>query len=96
MDVLSRRADGLWRRTSASWGHWHYPLDSIPGLAAVAGLAVVAVRGQRLGGRLQPGADEERHHKAVFLARLAPPNERAKRTGSGRPTRKGGTMPWQP
>jgi SAM-dependent methyltransferase len=96
MDVLTRRANGLWRRTSASWGHWHYPLDSIPGLAAAAGLAVVAVRGQRLGGRLDPGADEERHRKAVFLACRAPLRERAKRTGPGRATWKGGTMPWQP
>lgn len=69
MDVLSRRADGLWRRTSASWGHWHYPLASIPGLTAAAGLEVVAVRGQRTGGRLEPAADEERHSKAVFLLR---------------------------
>jgi SAM-dependent methyltransferase len=73
MDVLSRRGDGLWRRTSASWGHWHYPLASIPGLAAAAGLEVVAVRGQRTGGVLEADADEERHPKAVFLARRARP-----------------------
>jgi SAM-dependent methyltransferase len=71
MDVLSRRADGLWRRTSASWGHWHYPLASIPGLAAAAGLDIVAARGQHTGGRLEPRADEERHSKAVFLLRAA-------------------------
>jgi SAM-dependent methyltransferase len=71
LDVLSRRPDGLWRRTSASWGHWHYPLASIPALAAAAGLDVVAARGQRTGGRLEPDADEERHRKAVFLARRA-------------------------
>jgi SAM-dependent methyltransferase len=69
MDVLSRRDDGLWRRASASWGHWHYPLASIPGLVAGAGLEVVAVRGQRTGGVLEPDADEERHQKAVFLVR---------------------------
>jgi SAM-dependent methyltransferase len=69
LDVLSRRPDGLWRRTSASWPHWHHPLASIPGRAAIAGLEVVAVRGQRPGGRLEPDADEQRHRKAVFLAR---------------------------
>ena len=69
MDVLSRCGDDLWRRTSASWGHWHYPLAAIPALAAAAGLAVVAVRGQRVGGRLEADADEEHHRKAVFLAR---------------------------
>jgi hypothetical protein len=82
MDVLSRGGDGLWRRASASWGHWHYPLDSIPGLLAAAGLEVVAIRGQRTGGVLEPDADEERHQKAVFLVRH--------RDGEG------GTMPWRP
>jgi SAM-dependent methyltransferase len=76
MDVMSRRRDGLWRRTSASWGHWHYPLASIPGLAAAAGLELVAVRGQHTGGRLEADADEERHRKAVFLARLEPSERR--------------------
>jgi SAM-dependent methyltransferase len=69
MDVLTRRADGLWHRASASWGHWHYPLASIPALIADAGLEVVATRGQRLGGVLEADADEERHHKALFLVR---------------------------
>jgi SAM-dependent methyltransferase len=69
MDVLSRDGDGLWRRASASWGHWHYPLDAIPGLVARAGLDVVAVRGQRAGGVLEPDADEDRHAKALFLVR---------------------------
>ncbi len=69
MDVLSRCGDGLWRRTRTSWGHWHYPLPAIPSLVAAAGLEVVAVRGQRIGGRLEADADEERHRKAVFLAR---------------------------
>jgi SAM-dependent methyltransferase len=75
MDVLSRREDGLWRRASASWGHWHYPLASIPGLVAAAGLEVVATRGQRIGGVLEPDADEQRHGKAVFLARQPRPPE---------------------
>jgi SAM-dependent methyltransferase len=69
MDVLSRVGDDLWRRASASWGHWHYPLASIPDLVAAAGLEVVAVHGQLEGGVLETDADEERHRKAVFLAR---------------------------
>jgi len=72
MDVMSLRSDGLWRRASASWGHWHYPLDSIPAMVAAAGLDVAAVRGQRPGGRLEPGPDEQRHRKALFLLRRAP------------------------
>jgi SAM-dependent methyltransferase len=77
MDVMSRCGEGLWRRTSASWGHWHYPLASIPSLAAAAGLHVIAVRGQRTGGRLEADADEERHRKAVFLVRR---DDRPRRT----------------
>ncbi|HET8756603.1 MAG TPA: class I SAM-dependent methyltransferase [Solirubrobacteraceae bacterium] len=69
MDVMRSCGDGLWRRERASWGHWHYPLASIPSLVDEAGLEVVAVRGQLTGGRLEPDADEERHRKAVFLAR---------------------------
>ena len=69
MDVLSRRGDGLWRRASATWGHWHYPLSAIPRLVAAAGLEVVAVRGQRVGGVLEPEPDENRHRKALFLVR---------------------------
>jgi SAM-dependent methyltransferase len=78
MDVLSRAGDGLWRRSRASWGHWHYPLARIPALAAAAGLEVVAVRGQRPGGRLEPGPDEARHRKALFL--LARPRDRERRS----------------
>ena len=76
LDVLSLGGDGLWRRASASWGHWHYPLISIPGLVRAAGLEVVAVRGQLEGGVLEAGADEERHRKAVFLARNPRPERR--------------------
>jgi SAM-dependent methyltransferase len=71
MDVMSRRGDGLWRRASASWGHWHYPLAAIPAIVAAAGLELLAVRGQRSGGRLEPNADETRHQKALFLVRRA-------------------------
>jgi len=73
MDVLHACGDGLWRRERAIWGHWHYPLTSIPALVCEAGLELVAVRGQRTAGHLEPDADEDRHRKAVFLARRAPP-----------------------
>ena len=75
MDVLSRRGDGLWRRARASWGHWHYPLSAIPALVTAAGLEVVAVRGQQVGGVLEPGADEDRHTKALFLVRHPQPRK---------------------
>jgi SAM-dependent methyltransferase len=84
MDVMSRRSDGLWRRASAAWGHWHYPLDSIPAMVGASGLELVAVRGQQPGVLLEPDADEHRHHKALFLARASTPDT------------EGGRMPWQP
>jgi SAM-dependent methyltransferase len=71
MDVMRACGDGLWRRERASWGHWHYPLASIPSLVREAGLELVAVRGQLTGGRLEADADEDRHRKAVFLARIS-------------------------
>ena len=69
MDVLSRCDDGLWRRASASWGHWHYPLASIPGRSPRA----PAWRSSRSAASARAAcsnrdADEERHQKAVFLA----------------------------
>ena len=84
MDVLSRCGDGLWRRTSASWGHWHYPLAAIPALASAAGLEVVAVRGQHAGGRLE-----------ARCRRGAPPQGGLPRAAATIGT-EGGTMPWQP
>jgi SAM-dependent methyltransferase len=71
MDVMRSCGDGLWRRERVSWGHWHYALASIPSLVREAGLELVAVRGQLTGGRLEPDADEDRHRKAVFLARCS-------------------------
>jgi SAM-dependent methyltransferase len=107
MDVMSLCGNGLWRRTRASWGHWHYPVDSIPAIVAAAGLEVVAVRGQHPGGRLEPGADEQRHPKALFLVRRGRSGTRKRflvrrrRRGTRkrflvRPRSEGGGMPWQP
>jgi SAM-dependent methyltransferase len=104
MDVMSLRSDGLWRRTSASWGHWHYPLASIPALVDAAGLEIAAVRGQRPGGRLEPDPDEQLHQKALFLVRrasrtatasAAPPRTATAALRGPRP-RKEVAMPWQP
>jgi SAM-dependent methyltransferase len=60
---------GLWRRTTSSHGHRHYPLADIRELLANAGLEATAVRGQWPGGRLTPAPDESRHHKLVVVAR---------------------------
>lgn len=72
IDVFSPAADGdgdAWRRTTSVHRERHYPVDEIARLAAEAGLAIVACRGQSPGIVLEPDVDEERHTKALFLAR---------------------------
>jgi SAM-dependent methyltransferase len=68
VELFRRTPIGLWRRTTSSHGHRHYPLAQIRGLLAAAGLRAVAVRGQRRGGRLVAEPDESRHHKLVVVA----------------------------
>ena len=47
----------------------HYPVAAIEGLAGEAGLEIVDRRGQTPGVVLHPEIDEQRHSKALFLAR---------------------------
>jgi hypothetical protein len=84
IDVLDRRDDDLWRRSSVRWEHWHHPVDVVAEAVAAAGLAVLAVHGQRTGGRLDPQLDEEHHAKALLLV------------GRRAPDARGGLMVWQP
>jgi SAM-dependent methyltransferase len=59
----------LYRRTSSTHRERHYPVAEIEALAAAAGLEIVDRRGQSPGVVLHPQIDEERHSKALFLAR---------------------------
>ena len=47
----------------------HYPVAAIESLAREAGLEIVDRRGQSPGVVLHPQIDEQRHSKALFLAR---------------------------
>jgi hypothetical protein len=47
----------------------HYPVATIEALAGEAGLEIVDRRGQTPGVVLHPEIDEQRHSKALFLAR---------------------------
>jgi ubiquinone/menaquinone biosynthesis C-methylase UbiE len=57
-----------WRRSTSRHEQRHWPAETVAEAARAAGLAVLAVRGQRSGARLERGLDEDRHPKAVFLA----------------------------
>jgi SAM-dependent methyltransferase len=72
VDVFAEaEEDGLWRRRSSRQRHRHHPLELVCGLVEEAGLRVVALRGQRPGGVLEPEVDEESHHKVVVVAARA-------------------------
>lgn len=49
----------------------HWPLDEVARIATDAGLEVLDVLGQHRGARLERGADETVHGKALFVARAA-------------------------
>ena len=63
----------LWRRTTSIQRERHYPVAVIEELIAEAGLALVDRRGQSPGVVLHPEIDEQRHAKALFLARKERP-----------------------
>ena len=63
----------LWRRTTSRYRERHYPVAVIEPLASDAGLVVVDRRGQSPGVVLHPEIDEQRHTKALFLARKEGP-----------------------
>jgi len=71
VDVFAPSPDdpALWRRTTSTHRERHYPAEAIERLAAEAGLEIVDRRGQSPGVVLHPEIDEQRHGKALFLAR---------------------------
>jgi SAM-dependent methyltransferase len=69
IDVFSHAHDGCWTRATSRHEQRHHPRAEIEAALALAGLELVAVRGQAVGARLEPEPDEERHQKLVFLAR---------------------------
>ncbi|HEY3189112.1 MAG TPA: class I SAM-dependent methyltransferase [Solirubrobacteraceae bacterium] len=69
VEVFTRADGDLWARRRSRQRHRHYPLAELCELVEAAGLRVVALRGQWPGAVLDADVDEERHPKAVFLAR---------------------------
>ncbi len=71
IDVFERSGGDLWIHRTFSQPHRHYPLDELAELVALAGLQIVAVRGQRPGAELDPEPDETYHSKIVLVAAAA-------------------------
>jgi SAM-dependent methyltransferase len=66
---------GFWDRLVTVHEQQHHPQGSIAAALARASLRPVAVYGARLDGSLEAGLDEDRHSKAVYLARRGAPVE---------------------
>jgi SAM-dependent methyltransferase len=69
IDVFVEEPDERWSRSRTT--HWqrHHPRAEVERALALAGLDLVAARGQLPGARLEPEPDEERHQKLLYLAR---------------------------
>ncbi len=68
IEIFERTAGDCWSHRSFRQRHRHYPVDQIAALLEPAGLRVLARRGQRSGGVLEPELDEATHTKALFVA----------------------------
>jgi SAM-dependent methyltransferase len=78
VDVLEPGEHG-WTRTSTTHCQRHLPEERVREAIAAAGLDCVAVHGFTPDGRLWEQADDERHSKALYIART-----RAPESGEGR------------
>jgi SAM-dependent methyltransferase len=68
VDVFEDR-EGAWRRHRGRHRQRHWPVARLGAVLAAAGLAPVAMRGQRPGVQLESHVDEYRHVKVLVLAR---------------------------
>lgn len=64
-----RRRDSSWTRTTSRHRQRHWPLRELLRAAEAARLEVLEVLGLERSARLEPEFDEDRHSKAVFIAR---------------------------
>jgi hypothetical protein len=70
LDVFAPDGDGRWRRRPSRHLQRHHSEAVVRSALAAAGLDCVAVYGQAPGGAsFEPGLDESRHSKAIYLAR---------------------------
>jgi SAM-dependent methyltransferase len=71
VDVFAPTRHGLWERRSSVHRQRHWPPATVRGIAAEAGLEILAVHGQHPGAVLEPDLDELAHSKAVYVAARA-------------------------
>lgn len=71
IDRLIAGDDGWWRRERTVHHHRHHPPARVRGCLHVAGLEAVGCFGSGPSGALEPGLDESRHVKTVYVARSA-------------------------
>jgi SAM-dependent methyltransferase len=69
IDRLEAGDDGRWRRARTVHHHRHHPFATVVRALRAAGLDPIAALGAEPDGTLARELDEERHHKAVFIAR---------------------------
>jgi SAM-dependent methyltransferase len=70
VDAFQHRGTG-WLRTTSRHRQRHWPPEELRRAAHEAGLEVLEILGQHRGARLERELDEDRHVKALFVARRA-------------------------
>jgi hypothetical protein len=73
IEQLTPAEDGCWRSEHGVHVQRHPPAERLHRLLRAAGPEPVSEHGSHLSGRLDPGVDELRHAKAVYVARAAAP-----------------------
>jgi SAM-dependent methyltransferase len=71
LDVFAAAPGGTWERHVSTHLQRHHPEPVVRAALAAAGLECVAVHGQTAAAELEPGVDETRHTKAIYVARPA-------------------------
>jgi SAM-dependent methyltransferase len=73
IDAFARDGDGRWERHVSVHRQRHHTEEQLRAALADAGLECVGVYGHGYDGRPEPGVDELRHTKALYIARHGAP-----------------------
>jgi SAM-dependent methyltransferase len=79
IDCLRLGAAPFWERTRAMHRQRHHPRPVLEAALAAAGLELAGVWGTDGAGRSEPWLDDERHNKAVYIARKPRPETAERR-----------------